>query len=114
MFYETKRHARFSFLGRTIGVLSIVVFCAAIVPSSQGHSDSENCNDEYWDIWEAAGIAVMTCGGGVIGCAAAIASGGIFTLACVFSTGACYYAAKNIADKMLDYWDCKDRLNQNA
>ena len=113
MFCETKRHARISFFSRTIGVLLIVVFCAAIVPSSQGHY-SENCNDEYWDIWEAAGIAVFTCGGGVLTCASAIASGGITVGLCFATSGLCYYAAKNIADKMIDYWDCKDRLNQNA
>jgi hypothetical protein len=114
MFCETKRQARFSFFSRTIGVLLIVVFCAAIVPSSQGHSDSENCNDEYWDIWEAAGIAVFTCGGGVLTCASTIASGGITVGICFATSGLCYYAAKNIADKMIAYWDCKDRLNQNA
>ena len=115
MFYETKRHARFSFLSRTIGVLLIVVFCVTIIPSSlEAHSDSDNCNDEYWAIWDAVGLTIFTCGGGVLTCASAIATGGITAGLCFATTGVCYYAAKNIADKLLDYWDCKDRLNQNA
>lgn len=114
MFYETKRHARFSFLGRTIGVLLIAVFCVAIIPQSEAHSDSDNCNDEYKAIWDAVGIAIFACGSGVITCALAIASGGLAVGLCVGTTGGCYYSAKYIADKILDYWDCKDRLNQNA
>ena len=63
---------------------------------------------------EAAAIAVLTCGGGVVGCAATIASGGIAVWGCVFSSGLCYYAAQNIADKIIAYWDCRDRQNNTT
>ena len=98
----------FSIFTKVIAVILVIAMCVAIVPSTVQASGSD-CDDEYQAIWDALALAVVGCGGGVAGCAAAIASG-IFAWACYFLSAGCYLSAKSVADKIIAYWNCRDQI----
>ncbi len=67
--------------------------------------------DALWDAVEAAGWA---CAGSIIGCVMAIASGGWAVWACALTVGACMRLTQKAADKLVAYWNCKDRHNNTT
>lgn len=102
---------RFSIFTKVITVVLIIAMCAVIVPSTaNAHISSEPCHSEWDSMWNALEAGFWGCGASFFGCAAAIAAGGPFGFpVCLFAVGGCMYLARQAANKIVAYWDCKNR-----
>lgn len=103
----------FSAKKRVTATLLIVGFlvtsCGTMLPSIANASSS--CQDEWEDYLDAA-AATFACSSSYVSCAAAVATGGWATPACLAAFAACQYLSMRSASKLADYWNCKN-ANQN-
>ena len=100
----------FSVFTKVIAVILVIAVCVAMVPSTAQASGSD-CDDEYRAIWDRLAKAIVNCGTGIIGCALGIVAGGLAAAVCVGTSLSCYWAAKDVADAIIAYRNCR---NQNV